>query len=1019
MTAILSGIGFNLATVVGGLATTTLSGLVMVGLGKYFHPANNPFQNTIDMTTLAEKGRFRRAHGREGKMQELIGAVQQGSAILVGPSGSGKTAQVEELTIRIINKEIPSLAGFRVIRLSLKKAKGEAGLKASLERFWTGGVENQVRYILEEIERRHGKGKSTILFIDEIQDLLGINIGMFDDFKEELARKGVRLIGATTDEHLIYQLRYRKGPGAGMGRRIQVIEIEEMTKDEAQEAVKVLLPRLAEEYQNTRQFKFLFNNEVPLAIVELAKDRYPDKIFPDAPVSFTEDLCRYYFDQNFKQKEKSIGLEEIAHYLAQVKGVHEGALKEKVNAAAKRALFRKNFRGEFFPQVEKCSTSVPLVELEAKRAQSYFEAHADEPFLILQGDSQKFLTDVVSHCIDEGQEVYRCDATKLFRQANTLEGRQLLKEWLNRLFRGKRKKPLLVIENCKPSWLGVTTAVSSATSTQGLIQQAVQTDLGRKIQDGVQQLIGPGARMGPLFENISMPYSLPLSKLPAIIDDLFKFIEEDKIPSIIPFYSEVDLKTSREKWDLLPIRTLSMPEMVKWLNERYQAQSKLPDLNNPPIFQIVLALYHLKDAMISTSILDLAAQVVDCIAAEINEIYAGTRGLIDTFQIEASAEDIQKEVENNYDSSIEHLSEIILKILGGVKSLEEINKALMDSQKQIQTSPFSVLKSHQEKKPFFEDTLNSRLHDLFASSTSAILWIQDESKIHQAWLKEHIVGFSNLRHYECLYFDHRLIKNLPSELKERLLQFHFDSFKEATVLILEEDAIHDETLKKILPPGIKILCFKSIATSSQNALSAPAINTFAQQGIDLVNKFVPGILAAPKSPARATDAFFTPYQQFDYAPTAFNSHSLSVVLAGLIHQEGVEDVKSSLILQRLYALLVQNGKKIDHVFDLLKNDLKLMKGLNAEGICEQFTQFYGKELDMDMADIKYEANPFSGTRSYLIKRWMKRSFSTFCRVLAMPFRLLSSLDPMYIVNLGGGFAFLRIFHWIRRRLIGT
>jgi len=198
----------------------------------------------VDMKELVEKGVIERSHGREAMMQEMISGVMKGSLILHGPPGCGKTALLEELACRIIKDEVPSLKNWHVIRLNLRVAKGDAGLKSQIDNTLNGGVENKLRLLVSYVGRMSAKGKHCILIIDEIQDLLfASNISIFDSFKEELARKQLHIIGATTDVEIIHQLRSRVGTGSGMERRIAVIELKEMTQDEAADIIESRKPQ--------------------------------------------------------------------------------------------------------------------------------------------------------------------------------------------------------------------------------------------------------------------------------------------------------------------------------------------------------------------------------------------------------------------------------------------------------------------------------------------------------------------------------------------------------------------------------------------------------------------------------------------------------------------------------------------------------------------------------------------------------------------------------------------------------
>ena len=222
-----------------------------------------------DLTAMAEQNLIDPVFCRDHEIQRMIQTLmrrRKNNPCLIGESGVGKTAVAEGLALKIASGDVPDMLKNKSIFM-LDITSMIAGAK------YRGDFEERVKSVMEEVI----KDKDTILFIDEIHNIVGAGaaegaIDAANILKPLLARGEIQLIGATTaDEYR----RYIEKDGA-LERRFQPIKIEE--PDEA--AAEKILLGLKDKYEAHHKIKIsdrAITEAVKLSVRYINDRRLPDK----------------------------------------------------------------------------------------------------------------------------------------------------------------------------------------------------------------------------------------------------------------------------------------------------------------------------------------------------------------------------------------------------------------------------------------------------------------------------------------------------------------------------------------------------------------------------------------------------------------------------------------------------------------------------------------------------------------------------------------------------------------------
>ncbi len=248
--------------------------------------------------------------GRDLEIERIIEILirrTKSNPILLGEPGVGKTAIIEGLAKRIAAGDVPdALYGHKLLSLDL--ASTVAGT------MYRGEFESRLKQIVDEASR----DKNTILFIDEIHNIVGAgstsgSLDAANILKPALARGAIRCIGATTWSE------YKKHiePDAALERRFQPVMIEEPTALATLEMLKGLEERYANHHKVT------YHPEALVAAVDLAERFLTDRLFPDKAVDLLDEAAASVIA---KRKSK-----EFHERLA----VLDAAIQEKINSSEK------------------------------------------------------------------------------------------------------------------------------------------------------------------------------------------------------------------------------------------------------------------------------------------------------------------------------------------------------------------------------------------------------------------------------------------------------------------------------------------------------------------------------------------------------------------------------------------------------------------------------------------------------------------------------------------------------------
>lgn len=226
----------------------------------------------IDYQKLAKEQKIHRVSFRDhiiNKLLTILTTKKHPNALLVGEAGTGKTAIVEDLAVRLYEKEPIATAMLgdqtRIYELPLSNLVAGSSM--------VGALEAKLQQVTDFIsdEKNHA-----ILYLDEIHQLTTNQSlkSVAEILKPALARGDMHVIGSTTTQELKF---WQRNPA--LTRRFTNLIVPELSNDETIEILKKVLPQL-----QTKQNPVQFDNKYFKDVVNVG-NRYARTLATHRPDS--------------------------------------------------------------------------------------------------------------------------------------------------------------------------------------------------------------------------------------------------------------------------------------------------------------------------------------------------------------------------------------------------------------------------------------------------------------------------------------------------------------------------------------------------------------------------------------------------------------------------------------------------------------------------------------------------------------------------------------------------------------
>lgn len=232
----------------------------------------------VNLRKLAEEGEIEPTIGRDDEIRRILQIVSRktkNNPLLIGEPGTGKTAIIEGLAFRFNRGDVPEdMKHLQLYSLDVTTLVAGASMQ--------GEFESRLKSIVNELKQ----APQVLLFIDEIHLLLGAGGGggamdAANILKPELARNGIKVIGATTFDE------YNKfvESDQAFARRFQRIVIDEPSVESSISILRGIKSR----FEAHHRIKIL--DEAIVASVCLSAKYVTDRFLPDKAIDVLDETA--------------------------------------------------------------------------------------------------------------------------------------------------------------------------------------------------------------------------------------------------------------------------------------------------------------------------------------------------------------------------------------------------------------------------------------------------------------------------------------------------------------------------------------------------------------------------------------------------------------------------------------------------------------------------------------------------------------------------------------------------------
>lgn len=421
---------------------------------------------SVDMTALAEEGRYDPVIGRDKEISqviEILSCRKKCNAILLGEAGVGKSALVEGLSQKIVSGDVPrDLKNKRIISVST------TDLTAGTQ--YRGQLEERVMNLCEELKENN----EFILYLDEFHSATSDNsTSIADMLKPSLSRGEITVIASTTlDEYK----KFIEKDGA-LKRRFQKVFISEPNVEDTYKILK----GLAKKYQDFHHV------------------RYPDASLR----ACAEYSTRYMYDR--KSPDRAIDIMDTAGALTKLAVLSGGDEIDKLEKELSQAIMKK------VKAIEKSDFDMAKVQkeeetkLEAEISKLRKEEESSDPKTWPEVTIENVATVISKICGVSVDKIVSPELDKIREMKNDLkkvvigqdEAIESVVKSLSKSFLGLRNenRPVASFLFTGPSGVGKTLIAEKIAETVfGSKDAMLRIDGGELSQEGsVTKLIGASA----------------------------------------------------------------------------------------------------------------------------------------------------------------------------------------------------------------------------------------------------------------------------------------------------------------------------------------------------------------------------------------------------------------------------------------------------------------------------------------------------------------------------------------------